>query len=32
AKFNPMKFSTKTSEIALSYSIPYDLPWSSKSE
>ncbi|NGX49670.1 MAG: hypothetical protein K940chlam5_01269 [Candidatus Anoxychlamydiales bacterium] len=32
AKFDPMKFSTKTSEIALSYSIPYDVPWPSKSE
>ena len=30
AKFNPMKFSTKTSEIALSYSIPYDVPWPKK--
>nr|NGX63552.1 hypothetical protein [Candidatus Anoxychlamydiales bacterium] len=27
AKFNPMNFSTKTSEIGLSYSIPYDMPW-----
>ncbi|NGX34474.1 MAG: hypothetical protein K1060chlam1_00827 [Candidatus Anoxychlamydiales bacterium] len=32
AKFDPMKFSTKTSEIALSYSIPYDVPWPRKSK
>lgn len=30
AKFDPSKFSTKTSEIGLSYSIPYDVPWLDK--
>ncbi|HEU63779.1 MAG: hypothetical protein KR126chlam4_00230 [Candidatus Anoxychlamydiales bacterium] len=32
AKLDPMKFSTKTSELALSYSIPYDVPWPKKNK
>ncbi len=32
AKFNPINFSTKTSQITLTYSIPYNVPWPSKNK